>query len=42
MSVIRIEDIAHVRYTAPDLKAMRDFLEDFGMDFDDQDARLNG
>jgi len=31
MSVIRIEDIAHVRYAAPDLRVMRSFLEDFGL-----------
>lgn len=31
MSVIRIEDIAHVRYAAPDLKEMKAFLEDFGL-----------
>jgi hypothetical protein len=31
MSVIRIEDIAHVRFAAPDLGAMRGFLEDFGL-----------
>lgn len=42
MSVIRIEDIAHVRYAAPDLQAMRQFLEDFGMEVFDQDGRLYG
>ena len=42
MSVIRIEDIAHVRYAAPDLQAMREFLEDFGMDVFEQDGRLYG
>lgn len=31
MSVIRVEDIAHVRYSAPDLPEMRRFLEDFGL-----------
>lgn len=31
MPVIKIEDIAHVRFSAPDLGAMRSFLEDFGM-----------
>lgn len=31
MSIIKIEDIAHVRFRAPDLDAMRVFLEDFGM-----------
>ena len=42
MSVIRIEDIAHVRYAAPDLQAMREFLEDFGMQVFEQDGRLYG
>ena len=42
MSVIRIEDIAHVRYAAPDLQAMRQFLEDFGMEVFEQDGRLYG
>jgi catechol 2,3-dioxygenase-like lactoylglutathione lyase family enzyme len=40
MSVICIEDIAHVRYGAPDLAAMRAFLEDFGMTCFEQDGRL--
>ena len=31
MSVIRIEDIAHVRFSAPDFAQMRAFLEDFGL-----------
>lgn len=31
MSIIRIEDIAHVRFTAPDLAAMRAFLVEFGL-----------
>lgn len=31
MSTIRIEDIAHVRFTAPDLAAMRAFLVEFGL-----------
>ena len=31
MSIIQIEDIAHVRFAAPDLVAMQAFLEDFGM-----------
>lgn len=42
MSVIRIEDIAHVRYAAPDLKAMREFLEDFGMEVFEDHGRLYG
>jgi catechol 2,3-dioxygenase-like lactoylglutathione lyase family enzyme len=32
MSTIRIEDIAHVRFTAPDLAAMATFLEEFGLE----------
>ena len=32
MSIIRIEDIAHVRFAAPDLETMRAFLIDFGLD----------
>ena len=40
MSIIRIEDIAHVRYAAPDLAAMRDFLEDFGMTCFEHGERL--
>ncbi|CAE7601874.1 tsdB [Symbiodinium pilosum] len=31
MSIIRIEDIAHVRFAAPDLQQMQDFLSDFGL-----------
>jgi catechol 2,3-dioxygenase-like lactoylglutathione lyase family enzyme len=31
MSIICIEDIAHVRYAAPDLEQMQHFLEDFGL-----------
>jgi catechol 2,3-dioxygenase-like lactoylglutathione lyase family enzyme len=31
MSVITIEDVAHVRFRAPDLAEMRGFLEDFGL-----------
>ena len=42
MSVIRIEDIAHVRYAAPDLVAMRGFLEDFGLACFEADGRLYG
>ena len=40
MSVICVEDIAHVRYAAPDLGKMRAFLDDFGMTCFDQDGRL--
>lgn len=31
MSIIKIEDIAHVRFSAPDLEAMREFLLQFGL-----------
>ncbi len=31
MSIIRIADVAHVRFTAPDLGQMAAFLEDFGL-----------
>jgi catechol 2,3-dioxygenase-like lactoylglutathione lyase family enzyme len=31
VSIIKIADIAHVRFTAPDLEQMRAFLEDFGL-----------
>ena len=30
MAIIKVEDIAHVRFAAPDLSLMRGFLEDFG------------
>jgi len=42
MSVICVEDIAHVRYAVPDLAAMRSFLEDFGMTVFDHGGRLYG
>ena len=42
MSVIKIEDIAHVRFAAPDHAAMRAFLEDFGMACFEQGGRLYG
>ncbi len=32
MSVIKIADIAHVRFSAPDLEPMKAFLADFGLD----------
>ena len=31
MSIIRIEDIAHVRFRAPDMAEMQAFLEQFGL-----------
>jgi catechol 2,3-dioxygenase-like lactoylglutathione lyase family enzyme len=42
MSVIRIEDIAHVRFAAPDLATMRSFLEDFGLSCGLHGGRLYG
>lgn len=42
MSVVRVEDISHVRFAAPDFGKMRRFLEDFGLTcFEDAD-RLYG
>ncbi len=41
MSTIKIEDIAHVRFSAPDLDAMRAFLIEFGLTpFDGGDGAL--
>lgn len=41
MSIIKIEDIAFVRFAAPDLREMRSFLTQFGLAcFDGQDDRL--
>lgn len=42
MPIIRIEDIAHVRFAAPDLATMRSFLEDFGMHCIEAGGRLYG
>jgi catechol 2,3-dioxygenase-like lactoylglutathione lyase family enzyme len=42
MAIIRIEDIAHVRFSAPDLPLMRGFLEDFGLTCFESDGRLYG
>lgn len=42
MPTIKIEDIAHVRFSAPDLAGMKQFLEDFGMACTEQDGRLYG
>jgi len=38
MSIIKIEDIAFVRFRAPDLDRMRGFLESFGLRVTGQDA----
>lgn len=40
MAVIAIEDIAHVRFGAPDLAAMQGFLEDFGLRCREAGGRL--
>jgi catechol 2,3-dioxygenase-like lactoylglutathione lyase family enzyme len=42
VSLIKVEDVAHVRYAAPDLGKMRGFLEDFGMEVFAQGGRLYG
>ena len=42
MSVIKIKDIAHVRFAAPDLAAMRAFLDEFGMVTFEENGRLYG
>lgn len=42
MAVIRIEDIAHVRFAAPDLARMKTFLEDFGLNPFEDGGRLYG
>jgi catechol-2,3-dioxygenase len=42
MPVIKVEDIAHVRFAAPDLSAMRSFLEDFGLTCFEAGGRLYG
>lgn len=42
LSVIKVHDLAHVRYSAPDLATMRSFLEDFGMQCFEAGGRLFG
>ena len=46
MSIIKVEDIAWVRFSAPDLKIMKAFLEDFGLveaePFADGTLRMRG
>ena len=39
---IKVEDIAHVRFSAPDLEEMQNFLEDFGLACSEQGGRLYG
>lgn len=40
MGIIKVEDIAFVRFQAPDLSEMRAFLEDFGLKCFEQDDTL--
>ncbi|WP_338468155.1 hypothetical protein RXV95_06275 [Novosphingobium sp. ZN18A2] len=40
MSLIKVVDIAHVRFSAPDLAQMQGFLDDFGLTTFKQDGRL--
>ena len=42
MPVIKVEGIAHVRFAAPDLAAMRAFLEDFGLNPFHHNGQLYG
>lgn len=42
MPIIKVEDIAHVRFAAPDHAGMRSFLEDFGMTVFAEGGRLYG
>ncbi len=42
MPVIKVEDIAHVRFAAPDLSVMRSFLEDFGLACFEDGGKLYG
>lgn len=42
MPAIKVEDISHVRFAAPDLAAMQSFLEDFGFACSVQEGRLYG
>jgi hypothetical protein len=42
MPIIRIEDIARLRFAAPDLSIRPGFLEDFGLNCFDEGGRLYG
>ncbi len=42
MPIIKVEDIAHVRFAAPDLASMRSFLDDFGLSSFEADGKLYG
>ena len=40
MPIIKVEDIAHVRFAAPDLALMRSFLDDFGLNCFEANGKL--
>lgn len=42
MPVIKVEDISHVRFAAPDLSEMRKFIEDFGLVAFEEGGKLYG
>ena len=42
MAIITVEDIAHVRFAAPDLAQMEAFLQDFGLETFELNGRLYG
>ena len=42
MPIIKIEDISHVRFSAPDLSEMRTFLQDFGLSCLEAGGKLYG
>jgi catechol 2,3-dioxygenase-like lactoylglutathione lyase family enzyme len=42
MSIVKVEDIAFVRFRAPDLTEMRAFLEEFGLSCFEEGGRLYG
>jgi catechol 2,3-dioxygenase-like lactoylglutathione lyase family enzyme len=42
MGIIKVEDIAFVRFRAPDLAEMRAFLEDFGLSCSEHNGKLYG
>jgi catechol 2,3-dioxygenase-like lactoylglutathione lyase family enzyme len=42
MSIVKAEDVAFVRFFAPDLGSMRSFLEDFGLRCHEESGKLYG
>ena len=43
MSILKAEDISHVRFSAPDLERMQVFLDEFGLQtYIDDDRALYG